>query len=477
VLSESGADVNMTTRDSVSPVCAAVQRGHYAAVKALMECGADMYIASDLGSTPMHEAACSGHIDLVRLMTGVGTDVNARGVGNSAPLTGAAKNGELKMMRLLVEKGADVNFRNGNGATAIYSASQEGETNAVRLLAELGADVNIPHDVGATPVYIAALKGRAECIQILSERGADVNMPTHEQAAPVHVAAQRGHFEAVKALADCGADLNKLNKNGETALGEAAYKGHIHVVKFLGEFGVDIDLVAQSRGATPLKVAVNYSQTAVTDCLLNMGACTQDCFHSASVDQRSNFDDQFAKFRANANSSSDSSIVQCCLYSLTHLLAYNAASEVSGGDSRVSMAFSKTEVAKDLRSVLGGFRLIEMQNRPYVLRRRLARIAWRVVREGSEALDGDRVSAETMARRYVEVWCLLMNSNMLKELLSLRMTCKSNHEAGRRRFPVYWHDGGYSELEANMMEEWVVYASSRFVSTAVLHAVIRIHKP
>mmetsp|Transcript_6569 Transcript_6569/g.12625 ORF Transcript_6569/g.12625 Transcript_6569/m.12625 type:complete len:82 (+) Transcript_6569:466-711(+) len=79
-----------------------------------------------------------------------------------------------------------------------------------------------------------------------------------------------------------------------------------------------------------------------------------------------------------------------------------------------------------------------------------------------------------MAWGYVEVWCLLLDRVMLGELLSLRMTCKSNHEAGRRRFPVCY--SYYRELEANMMEEWVAYASSRFVPTSVLHAVSRIHE-
>ena len=50
---------------------------------------------------------------------------------------------------------------------------------------------------------------------------------------------------------------------------------------------------------------------------------------------------------------------------------------------------------------------------------------------------------------------------MLGDVLSLRLTCKSNNE--RRRFPVCYVV--YRELEANLIEEWEAYGSSRFVST------------
>ena len=113
----------------------------------------------------------------------------------------------------------------------------------------------------------------------------------------------------------------------------------------------------------------------------------------------------------------------------------------------------------------------------YILKRKLARIAWRVYQ--SSLQDGNRLTAETKARRYVELVCLLFDSNMLTDVLALRMTCKSN--CLRRRFPVccVGVDEGVGvlneELEANLIEEFVGYASSRFVSTAVAHAVTSVH--
>jgi len=93
------------------------------------------------------------------------------------------------------------------------------------------------------------------------------------------------------------------------------------------------------------------------------------------------------------------------------------------------------------------------------------------VYQSSLLLDGDRVSESVKARWYLELVCLLFDLGMLGDVAALRMTCKSNSE--RRRFPVCFIV--YQELEANMIEECVGYASSRFVSTDVLHAVMTIH--
>jgi hypothetical protein len=106
-----------------------------------------------------------------------------------------------------------------------------------------------------------------------------------------------------------------------------------------------------------------------------------------------------------------------------------------------------------------------------VLKRRLVLIAWRVY-ESTLLMDGDRLSAQDKASRYMELVCFMFDKTMLRDLLPLRLTCKSNNE--RRRFPVCY--GMYRELEANLIEEWVAYGSSRFVSTNIMLAVVAIHQ-
>jgi hypothetical protein len=93
-------------------------------------------------------------------------------------------------------------------------------------------------------------------------------------------------------------------------------------------------------------------------------------------------------------------------------------------------------------------------------------------RESSLLLDGDRLTVAAKAQRYTELASFLFDLDMLGDVLSLRMTCKSNNE--RRRFPVC--HGTYRELEANIVEEWLAYGSCRFVSTDVICGAIAMHK-
>ena len=84
----------------------------------------------------------------------------------------------------------------------------------------------------------------------------------------------------------------------------------------------------------------------------------------------------------------------------------------------------------------------------------------------------DRVSVVMKARRYTELVCFLFDLTMLNDVLSLRLTCKSNHV--RRRFPVYL-PAAYHELEANLIEEWIGFGSSRFVPSVIIFTVSAIH--
>ena len=156
------------------------------------------------------------------------------------------------------------------------------------------------------------------------------------------------------------------------------------------------------------------------------------------------------------------------MFSLTKLL-FSVLLEL-GAESDMS---SETHIARSMQGLRlqAGMTLASMHGMRYVLKRRLVRIAWRVC-EASLLLDGDRVAVSAKIRRYLEVVCFLFDFHMLGEVAALRMTCKSNSE--RRRFPVCFVS--YQELEANLIEEWIGYGSSRFVSTDIIHAVMDIHR-
>jgi len=393
---------------------------------------------------------------------------------------------EEEMRRLILDNNVDVNEVEGaTHLTLLEKAATANNETIIRALVELGADMNKAIGEGRTPMLISAKMNHVLAMKALAEVGADINLQDLKGRSPTRIAVGEGHVEATVALAELGANLDAADHEGNTPIHIAAKNGHHPIVKLLVQMGADVDITAGNNSVSPHCTAVRYGQTEVAEYLVSVGA---DLLHSLDhfedADAFAGVHKLVQDFAQMATAGDSSMVTVCGLLSLTKLLTsvvLEAARHLvnngekagdTGEDGRFATGIPEAELTSVLRNVLSDRALQTIQPLPYLLKRRLARIAWRVVREGAEALDGDRVTAETMARRYVEVYCLFHSPTMMRELLSLRMTCKSNHEAGRRRFPI--SRPNYLELEANMMEEWVAYSSSRFVSTEVLHTVLRI---
>jgi hypothetical protein len=103
----------------------------------------------------------------------------------------------------------------------------------------------------------------------------------------------------------------------------------------------------------------------------------------------------------------------------------------------------------------------------FSLKRKLVILAYEIY-SASLLVDGDRISLNTKARRYVELVCLFLDKMMLIELYQLRTTCKSNDE--QRTFPVFHSPN--QELEANLIEIFVAYDASRFVPSETIKLTI-----
>ena len=69
--------------------------------------------------------------------------------------------------------------------------------------------------------------------------------------------------------------------------------------------------------------------------------------------------------------------------------------------------------------------------------------------------DGHRISDDTASRRYAEIVMLALDFHLLRDLLSLRLTCEANYLW--RRYPVHVLVDN-CELETQLMESYLVCA-------------------
>jgi len=67
-LIDSGADVNVTNTNGVTPLYVALHKGHTEVVKLLLAANADVNAASKKGKTPLDIASQKGHTEIVELL-------------------------------------------------------------------------------------------------------------------------------------------------------------------------------------------------------------------------------------------------------------------------------------------------------------------------------------------------------------------------------------------------------------------------
>jgi hypothetical protein len=317
-----------------------------------------------------------------------------------------------------------------------------------------------------------------EVIRALAEHKADLNSPDNDGFTPVYVAAQEGHMEVVKALAGRGANLDTPNNNGASPVLIAAQMGHVKAIRALVEHGADIDSLT-NHGISPLRTAISHDQREASTFLVNIGADVKQCLQDLDprCDHIREMVTQFGIIVSVQNNNVSTENAKCALFSLTKLMCCFFLDKISGNDDNEddhnndAHKLLETNVAISMPHAVSSAVVEHMQATGYMLKRRLVRIVWKV-HQSTMLLDGDRLTMQTKARRYVELVCFLFDLSMLRDVVALRMTCKSNNE--RRRFPMNY--GASHELEANIVEEWLGYGSCRFVSTDVIHTVIAIHR-
>ena len=261
----------------ITPLVAALARGHFQTAKFLHHNGAHANIYGNSKFTPLHSAASYGDLKMVHTLLDYGADVNARCLYgytpmysvslNSGPLS-AVHNGDVA--RCLLEHGVDVDVRTDGGRSPLYTAAGFGRVKVVHVLLEHGADVNAEDAEGRTPLHEAAV-GHNDVVHILLEHGANIGAKDKKGLTPLHDAVRFGLDELAGLLLEHGANVGAQDVEGRTPLHGAAEYGWVEVMHVLLEHGVDIG-TEDKKGRTPLHEAARNGRVELAGMLLEHGA-------------------------------------------------------------------------------------------------------------------------------------------------------------------------------------------------------------
>lgn len=507
-LADMGADLNTADNDGATPVCVAAGSGQVCAVEILAELGADIHICTSNGTTPTYVAAHQGHEAVIRVLAKLGADLNAPNYNGITPIYIASQEGHVNVIRALAELGADLKF--GTVATnddfpssPVYIAAQEGHVEVLYAFSELGVDVNTPLDDGTTPMHVAAAANRVDVINMLVELGGGANAATNNGITPLHIAAREGHSAAFQTLVFLGADIDAVSRTGHTAVHIAAMCGHAGVLNIICDLrGGDLEKL-NFEGMSPLMVSAQFSQPECFIILLHAGVDIRKCYSDQGLNTENSELLESVREMVDQSCVNDglvssmSPATMCCVFSLAKLMCRTYVDltrniivektdtlDNSDQNTDVQVVNLLNDSITCLRRVArhNNKTLERVLDTSYLLRRKIVRIAWKILELSMDAPSGAtsgytvhgcriKLSADRKVSRLTGLVCFLLNEDMLREVLALRFTCKSNSE--RFRFPV--NHSRYEELEPSLVEEWLSYGSSHFVSTSVIFAVLALH--
>lgn len=148
------------------------------------------------------------------------------------------------------------------GVTPMFYAAQNGYDDCITALAEAGATVEaIPQEASTnSPLRAAAENGHAKCIMTLVKAGANVNLSNRQGCTPIMAALS--HVDCITALVGAGANVDAVNGEGMTALMLSAYVQKPNALRALLAAGAALNIKCRSD-----KTAVDYARGYLPECV------------------------------------------------------------------------------------------------------------------------------------------------------------------------------------------------------------------
>jgi hypothetical protein len=231
-------------------------------------------VAEDLNwSLPLLDRAVEcGHEPIVARLLKAGVPANAIGDDGVTPLMRAAWGGYAGIIRRLLDAGADPDILpeaydsaipiEQHGRSALFCAMDRGHKDVIRVLKKV-TSANVRKKAREA---LDRLRLEQE-----DEEEPGPALPSRAEMALLHAIFLKQPEGIGPALA-AGADINRQMFQEKSLLWHAAYHGNRSLTRLLLEHGADPNAPGDSRGETPLTIAVRMGRAEVIAELLAAGA-------------------------------------------------------------------------------------------------------------------------------------------------------------------------------------------------------------
>ena len=269
LIENKNVDVDLGKKtDGLTALIIACTLGNIESIRTLIKHEADVELMSKNGITPLMAASSLGHVHVVDILLSAGASPETtHPFAKTSPLHFAAEMGNTEVIHTLCKYFPKLgNIQNKIGGTPLHTASDTNQSASVLALiseSPCKSNTNVLMNQDTTPLYLAAQRGFHEIINILVLEGnADINfiMPTGKFKSEIQAyGVERAKYRYAQKNTEIG--------NGATALHAAVENGHLLAVRALLKLGAK--QIPSMRGASPLLIALQYRHPRIAMALLS----------------------------------------------------------------------------------------------------------------------------------------------------------------------------------------------------------------
>uniref|UniRef100_A0A2K5CV23 Ankyrin repeat and death domain containing 1A n=1 Tax=Aotus nancymaae TaxID=37293 RepID=A0A2K5CV23_AOTNA len=244
ILVNSGAKIHCESKDGLTLLHCAAQKGHVPVLAFIMEDLEDVDLdhVDKLGRTAFHRAAEHGQLDALDFLVGSGCDHSVKDKEGNTALHLAAGRGHVAVLQRLVDIRLDLEEQNAEGLTALHAAAEGTHLDCVQLLLRAGSSVNALTQKNLSCLHYAALSGSEDVSRALIHAGGCTNVADHQGASPMHLAVRHNFPALVRLFMNSDSDLNAMDNRQQTPLHLAAEHAWQDIAEMLLIAGVDLNL-------------------------------------------------------------------------------------------------------------------------------------------------------------------------------------------------------------------------------------------
>jgi len=206
-----------------------------------------------------------------------GEDVEALNKKIETPLFRAVVKGDRDIVQVLLEYGADPTARPPGSESPLHIACSNDKKYIVKALIETGkVNLREPNAKGETPLYAAVLRRQKDCIDVLLDAGSDPNARPLGQDSMLSIAVANDAKAAVNLIVRSGrVRIDELNSKGETPLYVAVQRRQKDSIETLLEAGANPNATPIGKD-TMLHIAISHDSKGIAKMLLQHGVNVED---------------------------------------------------------------------------------------------------------------------------------------------------------------------------------------------------------